>query len=34
MSEEEQVDQLRQVAKEYRDRFEGSPWVKELLQSF
>lgn len=34
LSEEAQVEELRKVAEEYRERFESSPWVQSLLEGF
>jgi DNA mismatch repair protein MSH2 len=34
MDEDAQVEELRKVAEEYRDKFEASPWIKSLLEGF
>ena len=34
MSEEEQVIELRRTAVEFRERFDGNPWVRGLMESF
>ncbi|KAK1923021.1 putative DNA mismatch repair protein MSH2 [Papiliotrema laurentii] len=34
LTEEQQVEELRKVAQEYRERFEGNPWVQGLLEAF
>lgn len=34
MEEEKQVELLRTVVGEYKDRFEGSEWVKSVLDGF
>lgn len=34
MGEEEQVVELRRTAKEFEDRFKGSPWVRGLMETF
>jgi DNA mismatch repair protein MSH2 len=34
MDEDEQVAELRRVAEEYKERFEGNEWVKGLMTSF
>ena len=34
MGEEEQVQELVKVAKEYAEKFEGNPWVKGLMELF
>ena len=32
-NEEEQIEELRKVAGEYRERFEGNPWIQNMLVS-
>jgi hypothetical protein len=32
VSEEEQVDELVKLAKEYGQQFEASPWIKALME--
>jgi DNA mismatch repair protein MSH2 len=34
MDEDAQVEELRKVAEEYREKFEASPWIKSLLEGF
>ncbi|OCF39837.1 DNA mismatch repair protein MSH2 [Kwoniella heveanensis CBS 569] len=34
MSEEEMVEELKKVAEEFRDRFEGNNWVKAVMGNF
>lgn len=34
LSEEEQVKQLRAVAERYKEKFEGSNWIKDVLTGF
>lgn len=34
MGEDEQVEELVRVAKEYGEKFEGNPWVKGLMELF
>ncbi|WVR08513.1 hypothetical protein IAU60_005568 [Kwoniella sp. DSM 27419] len=34
MSEEDMVAELRKVAEEYKDRFEGNEWVKHVMSNF
>lgn len=34
LSEEAQVAELKRIAEEYKERFESSPWIKNLLETF
>lgn len=34
LSEDAQIDELRRVAEEYKERFEGNTWVKSLMESY
>ena len=34
MGEEEQVEELRRTAAEFKDRFDANPWVTGLMESF
>ena len=34
MTEDEQIDELRRVAGEYKERFQGNAWVRGLLETF
>jgi DNA mismatch repair protein MSH2 len=34
MDEDAQVEELRKVAEEFREKFEASPWIKSLLEGF
>lgn len=34
LSEEEQVEQLRRVAEKYKERFEASTWISDVLAGF
>lgn len=34
LSEEAQIEELRKVAERYKDRFEASPWIRDVLAAF
>lgn len=34
LSEEAQFEELKRVAEEYKERFEGNSWVKGLMESY
>jgi hypothetical protein len=34
LSEEAQVAELKRIAEVYKQRFESSPWIKNLLKTF